>query len=126
VYHATKWGLEGWSESLAFELSRFGVRVKTVAPGGIKTDFAGRSLVLTRHPAYADMVARVFQVFADPARRAAASSAEQIAEVVFEAATDDNDKLTYVAGADAREAYAQRLAAGIEKFRQAVRQRFLG
>ena len=126
VYHATKWGLEGWSESLAFELSRFGVRVKTVAPGGIKTDFAGRSLVLTRHPAYADMVARVFQVFADPARRAAASSAEQIAEVVFEAATDDKDKLTYVAGADAREAYAQRLAVGIEKFRQAVGQRFLG
>jgi NAD(P)-dependent dehydrogenase (short-subunit alcohol dehydrogenase family) len=47
VYHATKWGLEGWSESLAFELEPFGIRVKTVAPGGIATDFAGRSLVLT-------------------------------------------------------------------------------
>ena len=52
VYHATKWGLEGWSESLAFELSKFGIRVKTVAPGGIKTDFSSRSLVLTQHPAY--------------------------------------------------------------------------
>ena len=61
VYHATKWGLEGWSESLAFELSKFGIRVKTVAPGGIKTDFAGRSLVLTQHPAYAEMVAKVFR-----------------------------------------------------------------
>jgi NAD(P)-dependent dehydrogenase (short-subunit alcohol dehydrogenase family) len=126
VYHATKWGLEGWSESLAFELAQFGIRVKTVAPGGIKTDFAGRSLVLTQHPAYAGMMARVFKVFADPARRAAGSSAEQIAEVVYEAATDGSDQLTYVAGADAKEAYAQRLAVGITKFRQAISQRFLG
>ncbi len=29
---ATKFGLEGWSESLAFEPGFFGVRVKTVAP----------------------------------------------------------------------------------------------
>src|SRR5262249_51925591 len=36
-YHATKWALEGWSESLAFELGKFGVGVKTVAPGGIST-----------------------------------------------------------------------------------------
>jgi NAD(P)-dependent dehydrogenase (short-subunit alcohol dehydrogenase family) len=126
VYHATKWGLEGWSESLAFELSKFGIRVKTVAPGGIKTDFAGRSLVLTQHPAYSEMMARVFKVFSDPARRAGGSSAEQIAEVVYEAATDGKDKLTYVAGADAKETYAQRLAVGIDKFRQAIGQRFLG
>ena len=126
VYHATKWGLEGWSESLAFELSAFGIRVKTVAPGGIRTDFAGRSLVMTQHPSYADAVARVFQVFADPERRAKGSSAEQIAAVVYEAATDGLDRLTYVAGADAKEAYAQRLAVGIEAFRKAIRQRFMG
>ena len=35
VYHATKWALEGWSESLAYELAPFGIRVKTLAPGGI-------------------------------------------------------------------------------------------
>ena len=34
MYHATKWALEGWSESLAFELSKVGVGVKTVSPGG--------------------------------------------------------------------------------------------
>jgi short-subunit dehydrogenase len=36
--------LEGWSESLAFELNPFGIDVKTVSPGGIKTDFVSRSL----------------------------------------------------------------------------------
>ncbi len=55
VYHATKWGLEGWSESLWFELSKFGIGIKTVAPGGILTDFAGRSLVLATHDAYTEL-----------------------------------------------------------------------
>lgn len=32
VYHATKWALEGWSESLSYELTSFGIAVKTVAP----------------------------------------------------------------------------------------------
>ena len=32
VYHATKWALEGWSESMAFELKPFGIGVKTVSP----------------------------------------------------------------------------------------------
>ena len=126
VYHATKWALEGWSESVAFELGKLGVRVKTVAPGGIKTDFAGRSLVLAQHPAYAEMMEKVLGVFTDPARAAGQSTPEQIAEVVYEAATDDKDQITYVAGADAKAMYTQRLAVGIETFRRSVAQMFLG
>lgn len=126
VYHATKWALEGFSESLAFELAPFGVRVKTVAPGGIRTDFAGRSLVVAQHPAYAGLMAKVMSAFMDPERAKAQSSAEQIAEVVYEAATDDQDRVTYVAGADAKHLYAQRLAAGIEAFRRGIAQAFLG
>jgi NAD(P)-dependent dehydrogenase (short-subunit alcohol dehydrogenase family) len=126
VYHATKWGLEGWSESLAFELAPLGIRVKTVAPGGIATDFASRSLVMTPHPAYAGPLTKVMTAFADPERRKSGSSAEQIAEVVWEAATDETDRVTFVAGADAKATYAQRLAVGVETFRKAIRDRFLG
>jgi NAD(P)-dependent dehydrogenase (short-subunit alcohol dehydrogenase family) len=126
VYHATKWGLEGWSESLSHELSKFGIRVKTVAPGGIQTDFATRSLVLAMHPAYSSLLQKVMGVFMDPARAAQRSTAEQIAEVVYEAATDDKDQVTYVAGADAKALYAQRLAVGVEAFRKQIRQTFLG
>jgi len=126
VYHATKWGLEGWSESLAFELARFGIKVKTVAPGGIRTDFATRSLVLTQHTAYAAAIAKTMKTFMDPKRREKGSSAEQVAEVVYEAATDNKDQVTYVAGVDAKETYAQRLAIGAEKFRKAIGELFLG
>ncbi len=44
VYHATKWALEGWSESLAFELQPFNIRVKTVSPRAISR--RGRSTSL--------------------------------------------------------------------------------
>lgn len=126
VYHATKWGLEGWSESLAFELEPFGIRVRTVAPGGMATDFASRSLVVTMHPAYAEAIGKTMAAFSNPDRRSASSTAEQVAEVVYEAATDETDRVTFVAGADAKANYAQRLAVGIDAFRAGIRSMFLG
>ena len=43
VYHATKWAVEGFSESLTSELKEFGIHVKIIEPGPIKTEFYGRS-----------------------------------------------------------------------------------
>ena len=126
VYHATKWALEGWSESMSFELSKFGIGIKTVSPGGITTDFVSRSLVLTSHEAYTDYVNQVFAVFMNPERQTMYSTAEQIAEVVYEAATDGKKQLRYVAGEDAKAMYAQRLQVGDEAFMQGVETMFFG
>jgi NAD(P)-dependent dehydrogenase (short-subunit alcohol dehydrogenase family) len=126
VYHATKWGLEGWSESLAYELEPFGIKVKTVAPGGIATDFASRSLVVTPHPAYLDAMMKVTSVFRDPARRVNSSTAEQVAEDVWAAVNDPADQVTYVSGNDAKAYFAMRLKDGIAAFRKTVRSSFLG
>jgi NAD(P)-dependent dehydrogenase (short-subunit alcohol dehydrogenase family) len=120
LYHATKWAVEGWSESLSFELAQYNIQVKTVSPGGIATDFTGRSLAVAEHPAYADLLQKLLAGQAN----AQFSSAEAIAEVVYEAATDQKDQLRYQAGADAVATYAQRLAAGPEAFRQGVAARF--
>ncbi len=43
-YHATKFALEGLSESLAGELSPLGIHVTIVEPGGMRTDWAGASM----------------------------------------------------------------------------------
>ena len=43
-YHATKWAVEGFTESLQFELRPLGIRVKIVEPGPVKTDFYDRSM----------------------------------------------------------------------------------
>jgi short-subunit dehydrogenase len=41
-YHATKWAIEGLSESISYELSQFNIRVTIIEPGGIKTNFIDR------------------------------------------------------------------------------------
>ncbi len=43
LYHASKWGLEGFSQSLAAEVAAFGIKVTIVEPGGFATDWGGTS-----------------------------------------------------------------------------------
>jgi NAD(P)-dependent dehydrogenase (short-subunit alcohol dehydrogenase family) len=126
MYHATKWALEGWSEAMAFELSHFGIGMKIIEPGGMKTDFFTRSFDIGRHPDYDALVTRVMSAITDPKQLDTYSTPEQIAEVVYEAATDGKDQLRYVAGSDARATYAMRLQLGDEAFRKAMAQQFFG
>ena len=126
LYHATKWALEGWSESMAFELKQLGIGLKIVEPGGMKTDFFSRSFDTGRHQAYDTLVDRVMSVITDPKQMETYSSPAQIAEVVYEAATDGKDQLRYVAGEDAKATYAMRLQVGDEAFRKAMSQQFFG
>jgi NAD(P)-dependent dehydrogenase (short-subunit alcohol dehydrogenase family) len=62
MYHASKWALEGISQSLALEVAGFGVKVTVIKPGGYATDWGGSS---ARHatalPAYADARERARQ-----------------------------------------------------------------
>jgi len=126
ICHATKWAVEGWSKSMAFELNQFGIGIKTIEPGGIGTDFFTRSLDTSRHPAYDALVNKFMGMITDPKQMATYSSPEQIAEVVYEAATDGKEQLRYVAGADAEAMYATRVQLGEEAFRKATAQQFFG
>jgi short-subunit dehydrogenase len=123
IYHATKFALEGWSESMSFELSKFGIGIKTVAPGGILTDFAGRSLDFNTQAEYSDIENKLLGVVDVMMKNA--STAEQIAEVVYEVATDKKDQVRYLAGADAHMMYERRLEIGKESFRKEIGQQFL-
>jgi NAD(P)-dependent dehydrogenase (short-subunit alcohol dehydrogenase family) len=49
IYGATKWALEGVSESLAAELHPLGIKVTIVQPGPFRTDFIGRSMDTARN-----------------------------------------------------------------------------
>jgi NAD(P)-dependent dehydrogenase (short-subunit alcohol dehydrogenase family) len=55
AYNASKWALEGMTESLAQEVAGFGIKVTLVEPGGFATDWGGSSAVWADpHPAYED------------------------------------------------------------------------
>ena len=44
IYHASKWALEGFSETLRQEVEPFGIKVLMVEPSGFRTDWAGSSM----------------------------------------------------------------------------------
>lgn len=43
IYHASKWALEGLSQSLSYEGAPFGIKVTLIEPGGFATDWGGAS-----------------------------------------------------------------------------------
>ena len=116
VYNATKWALEGFSESISYDLALFNIGVKTVAPGGIKSDFM-KGIVATADDDYEILNQRLGELFSDGTLIEFTES-EKIAEVVFEAATDGKDKLRYLAGNDAVKISNERENKGRENFRR--------
>ncbi|CKI67267.1 SDR family oxidoreductase [Mycolicibacterium smegmatis] len=53
LYHATKWGIEGFMEAVAQEVAVFGISCTIVEPGAARTGFRNRSAVVgPRIPAY--------------------------------------------------------------------------
>ncbi|HLA96545.1 MAG TPA: SDR family NAD(P)-dependent oxidoreductase, partial [Pyrinomonadaceae bacterium] len=96
LYHATKWGIEGFSESLQYELVPFNIRVKIIEPGPIKTDFYGRSQEIARRESlYAyEPAAEHFLEFMDKSGKDAPDGSV-VAQAIYDAATDDSRKLRY-------------------------------
>jgi NADP-dependent 3-hydroxy acid dehydrogenase YdfG len=96
VYHATKWAVEGFSESLVFELEPLGISVKIIEPGPIRTAFYGRSQDLmhreglTAYDRYVARVANNIQRFGSNA-----PGPELVAETIYRAATDGKKKIRY-------------------------------
>ena len=98
LYHATKWGLEGFSEALQFELRPLNIRVKIIEPGPIKTDFYDRSMDLMSKPgltAYDNFVARAMPNLQKVGETAPGPGI--VARVIYKAVTDNSWKLRYPA-----------------------------
>ena len=126
LYHATKFAVVGFTESLSFELAPLGIRAKVIAPGGVTTNFAGRSLARTfaegEEHAYGDTLSKV--IAATNARRSNYSSAALIAETIFTAATDGTGRVMYVAGPDAEQIFALLHSVSEAEGLEMVRQQF--
>jgi len=124
IYNASKFAVDGFSEGLAYELAQFGIKVKVVAPGGMQTDFAGRSLQGGLHQAYQGLIAKVSEGYSEE-QLANYTKAESVAEIIYDAATDDKAQLRYLAGKDANELYNERLVITPENQFQKMLPQFL-
>ena len=100
TYHAAKYAVEGLTEALSYELAPFHIDVKSIEPGGIKTDFWNRSFVMTEGvegSPYEKEAGRALGGFLAPRNPAQDNRAEpkDVAEVVFKAATDGTHHWRY-------------------------------
>lgn len=100
-YAAAKWGVEGFSETLAKEVAPLGIKVTIVEPGGFRTDFAGTSTSLGEgRPEYDETVGQTVRFQreyngkqpGDPVRAAA---------VVIRLVAENDPPLRIVLGNDA-------------------------
>ena len=102
LYHGTKWAVEGFSESLHYELRQFGIKVKLIEPGAIKTDFYDRSMDLMKADEleeYDNYVNNTFATMQDVGANAPGPIV--VAKKVYKAATDGSSTLRYPVGSGA-------------------------
>ena len=125
LYHGTKFAVEGFSEALHYELEPIGIKVKIIEPGGIQTDFSGRSLDFANDESLAEyqgIVATLMQVMANAGDML--SPVSIVADAIWEAATDGSNTLRYIAGDDAKMYISNRKAQTDEEFISGLKQAF--
>jgi NAD(P)-dependent dehydrogenase (short-subunit alcohol dehydrogenase family) len=101
LYHATKFAVEGLTESLQYELNPLGIRLKIVEPGGYKTEFTGRSMSWFNADGGEDYKPRMDKFAGLLVNWPLSENIIEVAETIYEAATDGTEKLRYPVGRDA-------------------------
>ena len=125
LYHGTKFAVEGISESLKYEVAEFGGKVKLIEPGAITTDFTGRSLDFCNDETYTEyqpLIGKVMSAMQSLFQNASAASV--IANVTYQAATDDTSQLRYIAGEDAEYMIANHKQNDDETFEAGIKAQF--
>ncbi len=100
-YAASKWALEGFTESLFFELDSLGIRVRLVEPGyGPGTAFSANGMERMNGLVSAPYQDYAGQLLAQFESAGAVTIADEVAATVFAAATDETQRLRFPAGPD--------------------------
>jgi NAD(P)-dependent dehydrogenase (short-subunit alcohol dehydrogenase family) len=102
AYVSTKFAVEGLSESMAYELEPFGIKVILIEPGVIKTNIANGMVIAEKsqnpNSPYSQIMQKMSTSFEHMLENA--SSPDVVAKVVLKAVTSENPSLRYLAGKD--------------------------
>ena len=108
MYHATKFGIEGFCESVAQEVAKFNIKVTIVEPGGARTEFRyGSAKVAKLTPEYEHV--HGFLNMLDPAKGLAPGDPAKMARRIIESVDRPDTPLHMVLGSQALAATIQRL-----------------
>jgi NAD(P)-dependent dehydrogenase (short-subunit alcohol dehydrogenase family) len=117
MYHATKWGIEGFAESVAQEVAPFGIGVTLVEPGGARTEFRyGSAQVAELMPEYEGNPAHAFMRILDPKNGLAPGDPARMARRIIESVDIHPAPMRMVLGSQALESTLTTLRKRIASF----------
>lgn len=127
AYNASKFALEGLSESMRYELNEFGINAIIIEPGVIKTNFVDNlkaaDSTFGRESPYGNLIERIikgFGVFMDNS-----SSPELVAEAILNAITSKEPEIRYLVGDDAESIMKVRKGSSDKEFENWMYESFL-
>ena len=126
AYVSTKFAIEGLSESIAYELDQFGIKVILIEPGVIKTNFDSGMVVAKKSQdassPYFNMTQKMDTVFRQLIRNSSPPSL--VADVVVQAVKSENPNLRYLAGKDVEQWVDQKKKMSDTEFFNMMKQSF--
>lgn len=128
LYITTKFALEGFFESVSYELATQNIVVKLIEPGGVDTNFHPTAARLTTGDGgiagYKEFYERVEATVNKIIESHSLLSAEEVANAIYQAATDGTSRLRYVVGKDAESIIAARREKPEQEFRDLIKSEF--
>jgi short-subunit dehydrogenase len=127
AYVSSKFAVEGFSESIRYELEDFGIKVILIEPGVIKSNFyenikmSKNSLTDPTSP-YQPITQKIFEAFLPMLQYAFPTKI--VADVILEAVTSDNPEIRYTVGDDAKSINEARKKRSDKEFENWVKEGF--
>lgn len=117
MYHATKWGIEGFVESVAQEVAPFGIGMTLIEPGGARTEFRyGSARIADPMPEYDGNPAHAFKRILDPVNGLAPGDPARMAAAIIASVDVDPAPLRLMLGSQALDGTLKVLRARIAAF----------
>ncbi len=99
LYHATKFAIEGFSESLQYEVDPYHIKIKIIEPGTIKTNFCGKSMDIANQGESEEYQSYSGKVLNNLIRSGnSGSTPEGVAKMIYKAANDRSSRMRYPTG----------------------------
>lgn len=128
AYHATKFALEGLSESMQYETSPFGIRIIVIEPGVVSSNFysglkmAKMSVDQSNPSPYSQMLQGIEKAAGQMLKYAIPPA--EVAKVIVNAVSSENPDFRYIVGDDAAQLIEASKKMSDREFRETIEKRF--
>ena len=127
AYVSSKFAVEGFSESIRYELEDFGIKVILIEPGVIKSNFyentkMSKNSLMDPNSPYHPIAQKIFDAFLPMLQYAFPT--KKVADIILEAVTSDNPEIRYAVGDDAKSINEARKNRSDKEFEHWVKEGF--